>query len=234
VRRCRLGKAFTLLEMLVVAAMATVVLALAFDLARRADALWARQHDEVEASRTGWQLVHRIARDVRMMLPADAPDAESLFEGTHAASTLRKALAEKDWPEDVARELDHVGIDADTIRFACARVATERGPGRPGLVEYRLHRDPQGNVIGVERRAAPRGTPLARARADVLDYRTRSLGFAYLTPDGRWVREWKAGNGLPRAVRISVAAEGPRLGGRPRLIRFETVVFPPVGTRVTR
>jgi len=234
VRHRRFGKAFTLLEMLVVAAMATVVLALAFDLARRTDTLWARQGDEVEASRTGWQLVHRIARDVRMALPPDAAGAEGRFEGTHAASTLRKALAEKDWPDQVARELDNVAIDTDTIRFACVRVATERGADRPGVVEYRLHRDIEGNVIGVERRTAPRGTPFARARTDVLNYRTRSLGFAYLTPDGRWVREWKAGQALPLAVRIAVGVEGPRLAGRPQLIRFETVVLPPVGTTVTR
>ena len=233
-RPTRRRSGMTLMEILVVTALASVVLALAFDLAKSTEDFWVSQHDQVEASRTGWQLAHRLAADLRMALPPEVYGEGGIFEGRHGTTNLHAALSEKDWPEEIANDLEKVPIDNDVIRFPCARVAGERGPKQPGMVEYALLRDHEENIIGVQRRTAPRGMALSRAAPTVLDFRTRSLGFAYLKADGEWTAEWPAGAGLPRAVRISVGAEGPPSGGMPQLARFSTVVHLPVGTRIPR
>jgi prepilin-type N-terminal cleavage/methylation domain-containing protein len=128
------------------------------------------------------------------------------------------------------------GGSADRVEFATtsdARRAPEGTASDHGEVGYRAEPDPDApGLLRLVRREAQglSGDPFAGGTLEVLATRVKWFQIEYLGADGTWATEWHA-EGLPRAVRASVAVLGePSGGGTPgRETALSTVIPIPAG-----
>lgn len=224
----------SLIEALVVIGLVGVMSALGTRLLLSARDLWYHQQERAAAARAGWVWAHKIAREVRMgMAPGDLGGGAA-WRGTDGGTTLFQALPKARRPEDVGEEFKDLRVDDDTIEFATARVRDSKQVMRPGVVRYALKRDADGRIVGLVRKAAARSDSAADAEGRLVTPDVISLDFQYLDAGGAWRNEWKSGETMPRAVRITVGAFVKKSRKVFDVMRFTTLVYMPVHSRIPR
>ena len=226
----------TLLELMVVLGLTAIILTLAYQIMSNANEVWTKQHKQTDSARQGWKLAMDISKQLRAALPPEQLSGDAVFEGTDGITTLLAALPQDEGRDpSISSELAAVPLHDDVIRFPTAQAPADRGPDGPGMVQYRLMRNEDDHIVGVEMRSAPAGTPLEKGTASPKATRARSLNFEYLTGKGEWVAKWTDTRALPRAVRIEVGCEGPmQKSGVPSVLRFFTTVYLQNGSRILK
>lgn len=182
--------AFTLLEMLVALSVFSLVAAMAY--AGLARLVETRRALAIEQEQLARVLfaLGLFERDLRAALPRSARDAKG---------ATRPAL---------------VGGSAG---IEWTRAAPRAGGGASvGRVRYRL----DGSRLLIEWDAVADRAPDSPASSEVLLERVSRLELRFLDREGRWQRDWPAGEAaLPRAVEVVLGIEG--LGDLRRLVAVE-------------
>jgi general secretion pathway protein J len=182
--RGRDARGFTLLELMIALAIVGALLVIAFGGLRVALAAWTRgeERSEVHQHLRGVAMV--LARSVGAAYPyrasaGEAPEPTLLFRG--AGDRLELVTQAAPFPVSVP------------IAFTALVVSVERGD--------------QGDELVVRQRALPNRNPFTQAEVILRDPAVPTMELRYLDATGNWQEEWdaEAQNGLPRAVRITLA-----------------------------
>lgn len=231
VRRPSPACAFTLLELLLAAALTALALGMALSVAVRSSRLWSGRQEALSASRAAWSLVHRLGRELRMALPPELHGEGAAFAGETALHYLYRPLPGAEAQGAFDPEMVQIPLGDDRVRFA----VWPFGEGEtPLAVEYSVRRGGGNGALGVVRRSAPLGEPLDEAEPVLVAREVASFALEYLDAAGDWRTEWADAERLPQAVRITAGALAPDRGSLPELAEFSTTVYLPAGTRVPR
>jgi len=182
--RLRDRRGFTLLELMIALGIVGALLVIAFGGLRVALAAWTRGEDRAGVHQHLRGVAMVLARSVGAAYPyraplGEAPEPVLLFRG--AADRLEVVTQAPPFPAAVP------------IAFTALVVGIERGE--------------EGDELVVRQRPLPNRDPFTEAEVALRDPAIRILELRYLDTAGAWLEEWdaEAQNGLPRAVRISVA-----------------------------
>lgn len=181
-------RGFTLLELLLALAIVGALLAIALGGLRVAVAAWSQGEDRAEAHQHLRGVAALLARAVGgaypyRASPGPAPQPSVLFRGS--ADRLELVTRTPPLTPPVA------------AAFTAVVLVLERSES-PGLV--------------IRQHVLPNREPFVEAVEVFRDPRVEELAFGYLGPEGDWRESWEAereAGGLPRAVRITVAARPP-------------------------
>jgi general secretion pathway protein J len=184
VRRARGAGGFTLLELLIALAIVAALLAIVFGGLRVGLAAWSQGEDRADAHQHLRGTAVVLARAVGSAYPyrasaGQSPEPVLLFQGTEQ----RLALITRATPFPASIP----------VAFTAVIIGLESGEAGPALV--------------VRQRAMPNQQPFTEAEVMLRDPEIHRLEFRYLNALGTWQETWdgEAENGLPRAVRITVA-----------------------------
>jgi len=207
------SRGFTLVEVLVTILVASLLLSAVYG--AFLGSLTAKDRCE-EATRDTRLCQGILALLERDLLGAFAPPgAAACMDGTSGASQ---------------------GGSADRVEFATASDARRAVEGKGSdhcEVGYRAEPDPDApGFLRVIRREAQgfAGDLFSGGTLEVLADRVKYFQLEYLGADGQWATEWH-GQGLPRAVRASVAVLGERRGSAEpgKETALSTVIALPAG-----
>ncbi len=188
-RRRRNAPGFTLLELLIALAIVAALLAIAFGGLRVALAAWTQGEERADAHQHLRGVAAVLARTVGSAYPyrasaGQSPEPVLLFRGTDRRLELVTQVSP--FPVAVPVAFSAVAIGLETV---------EEGP-----------------ALIVRQRVMPNRDPFTEAQVMLRDAGINRLEFSYLNATGTWQETWdgEAENGLPRAVRITVATSGGR------------------------
>jgi general secretion pathway protein J len=183
------ARGFTLLELLIALAIVAALLAIAFGGLRVALAAWTQGEDRADAHQHLRGVAAVLARAVGSAYPYRAPAGQSpepvlLFQGTEQRLQLVTQAAP--FPAAIPVAFSAVAISLETI---------EEGP-----------------ALIVRQRVMPNRDPFTEAPVLLRDTGINRVEFRYLNATGTWQETWdgETENGLPRAVRITLATPGGR------------------------
>ncbi len=183
-------RGFTLLELIIALSIVAALLAIAFGGLRVALAAWTQGEDRADAHQHLRGIAAVLARSVGSAYPYQAPAGLSpeptmLFRGTEQRLELVTQAPPFPAPVPVAFSAVVIGLE-DT---------------------------PEGQALVIRQRVMPNREPFTEAQVMLRDTGINRLEFRYLDATGTWQETWdgEAENGLPRAVRITVAT--PRSPG---------------------
>ncbi|HEY7366088.1 MAG TPA: type II secretion system protein GspJ [Methylomirabilota bacterium] len=183
------ARGFTLLELLIALAIVAALLAIAFGGLRVALAAWTQGEDRADAHQHLRGVAAVLARAVGSAYPYRAPAGQSpepvlLFQGTEQRLQLVTQAAP--FPAAIPVAFSAVAIGLETI---------EEGP-----------------ALIVRQRVMPNRDPFTEAPVLLRDTGINRVEFRYLNATGTWQETWdgETENGLPRAVRITLATPGGR------------------------
>ena len=235
---------FTLLEIMVTAALTAIVVGLGFGLLTSAQQIVQMQQEQSAAGRDGWTFVYRLSRELREAVPPSQLGEGAEWRGTGASAKLlddglHRRMA--GGQHQRIRRRDGLTVSRDTIRFCTLRVTSPNHPPLPGIIEYSLERDESKNVVNIVRRAAPLGVSPDKGEKEVIKPSDPdsslgfvSLGFQYLDDQGQWQPEWTDTKVMPRAVRVSVGTlvRPSRQIKVPVMNQYSTLVYLPTDSRI--
>ncbi|MGH7308491.1 MAG: type II secretion system protein GspJ [Candidatus Rokuibacteriota bacterium] len=187
--RRRTAPGFTLLELLIALAIVAALLAIAFGGLRVALAAWTQGEDRADAHQHLRGVAAVLARAVGSAYPyraaaGESPEPVLLFQGTERQLALVTQASPFPAPIPVAFSAVAIGLES-----------VEEGP-----------------ALIVRQRVMPNRDPFTEAQVMLQDLGINRLEFSYLNATGTWQEAWdgQAENGLPRAVRITVATSRER------------------------
>jgi len=233
-KRMRGQRGMTLLEVLLALGLTAIIAGLGMRLLISVKQWWLQQQARTASARAGWIWVHKISKELRMAVPPDEYGAGGQWRGADAQASLLDALPDEPRTDKQQDALRAERIDEDTIRFATARLWLPDGGVGPGVVQYSLKRDEDKRVVGLERKAAPRGVSLDDVDGAPVTRYAVSLDFHYLGADGKWRDSWQDGSKMPRAVRVAVGTFNRKDPMSTKVTRFSTAVNLPTGARIAR
>jgi general secretion pathway protein J len=183
------ARGFTLLELLIALAIVAALLAIAFGGLRVALAAWTQGEDRADAHQHLRGVAAVLARAVGSAYPYRAPAGQSpepvlLFQGTEQRLQLVTQAAP--FPAAIP------------VAFSAVAIGLETGEEGPALI--------------VRQRVMPNRDPFTEAPVLLRDTGINRVEFRYLNATGTWQETWdgETENGLPRAVRITLATPGGR------------------------
>jgi len=226
-------RAFTVLELLIALGLASMIMVMAYQLITQANRISRRQTQAAADSRAAWVWMFRACRELRMALPPAALGKGAEFKGSDGRATLRDVVPPdaRDVRDDV--DLTRTKLDDDRIRFAVSRADLGKDLTGPRMIEYSLMRNHDKTIVGISRRVAPVGAPPEQVRTQHVNNTVVSMDFRYMDAKGKWLNVWRDASQLPRAVRVTAGVLIEHEGAIPLLQRLSTVVYLPVGTRVS-
>jgi prepilin-type N-terminal cleavage/methylation domain-containing protein len=239
----RREQGFTLLEIMVTAALTAIVVGMGFGVLTSAQQIAQQQQELSAVGRDGWSFVYKVSRELREAVPPSQLGEAADWRGTSASAKLLDEGPTAGWPAVSIKEFEgrRLTVSKDTIRFCTLRVASPNQRPAPGVIEYSLQRDEKKNVVNIMRRSAPAGVSLDKGEKEVIrpsDAASSlgfvSLGFQYLDAQGQWQKEWSDAKAMPRAVRISVSTlvRPSRRIKVPVVNDFSTLVYLPTDSRI--
>jgi prepilin-type N-terminal cleavage/methylation domain-containing protein len=243
----RREQGFTLLEIMVTAALTAIVVGMGFGVLTSAQQIAQQQQELSAVGRDGWSFVYKVSRELREAVPPSQLGEAAEWRGTSASAKLLDEVPTAGWPAVSIKEFEgrRLTVSKDTIRFCTLRVASPNQRPVPGMIEYSLQRDPKKNTINIVRRSAPAGVSLDQGGKEVIREVIKpadadsslgfvSLGFQYLNAQGQWQAEWTDAKAMPRAVRVSVSTlvRPSRRIKVPVVNDFSTLVYLPTDSRI--
>jgi hypothetical protein len=252
---------FTLVEIMIAAALTAVVVGMGFSVMTSAQQIAQQQQEQSAAGRDGWAFVYRLSRELREGMPPGRLGEGAEWRGASASKKLLDTVSTAGWPEaslELFKENKEspLTVSSGTIRFCTLRVASPNQRPAPGWIEYSLKGvDAKGHILDdlkeafavvIVRRSAPLGvSPDKKDEKGVItDVITPSdpdsslgfvsLGFQYLDAKGQWQTEWTDAKAMPRAVRVSVRTlvRPSRLNKAPVVNEYSTLVYLPTDSRI--
>jgi general secretion pathway protein J len=182
-------RGFTLVELLIALAIVGALLAIAFGGLRVAIAAWTQGEDRAEVHQHLRGVALVLGRAVAATYPyrgalGAAPEPTIMFRGTAERLELVTQVAPITPPIPVAFTAVVIGVEQD-----------------------------DGPALVIRQRVLPNRDPFTEAAVALRDPGIERLELRYLNGSGAWQETWdaEAENGLPRAIRLTVAA---RWGGR--------------------
>jgi general secretion pathway protein J len=177
-------RGFTLLELIIALSIVAALLAIAFGGLRVALAAWTQGEDRADAHQHLRGVAAVLARAVGSAYPYQAsaglsPDPVLLFRG--AEQRLELVTQAPPFPPAVPVAFSAVAIGLENTQ--------------------------EGSALVIRQRVMPNREPFSEAPAMLSDTGVNRLEFRYLNTSGVWQETWdgESENGLPRAVRITVA-----------------------------
>jgi general secretion pathway protein J len=178
-------RGFTLLELIIALSIVAALLAIAFGGLRVALAAWTQGEDRADAHQHLRGVAAVLARAVGSAYPYQAsaglsPEPVLLFRG--AEQRLELVTQAPPFPPAVP------------VAFSAVAIGLENTTEGPALV--------------IRQRVMPNRDPFSEGPAMLSDTGVTRLEFRYLNTSGTWQEAWDAEseNGLPRAVRITIAS----------------------------